>query len=319
MEYRNMGKSGVKVSPICLGTGFRAGAEEDDCIRVVERALDLGCNFVDTANSYGQGRSERILAKALRGKRDDVVLTSKVCSPVGTGPNDNGLSRYHIMREVERSLSRLETDRLDIYLLHLFDPVTPLDETLRAMDDLVRQGKVRYIACSNFSAWQICDSLWTSDRHNLASFVCTQSQYNLLYRWDIETELMPVCNRHGLGIMTYSPLAIGLLTGIYRRGQKPPPDSPWGKRHYNFEAAMTEQTDGIVQKLVEIGQERGKTPAQVAIAWILDHEEITSVIIGPDLPEHVDENFGALGWQLSKEERAALDELSAVESPERYG
>ena len=174
MDYHTFGKSGVKVSPICLGTAFRANLDEAICIRTIERALDLGCNFIDTANYYGQGRSERILAKALKGKRDDVVLTSKVWSQVGPGPNDRGLSRYHIMREVERSLQRLEMDHLDIYLLHAFDSTTPLEETLRAVDDLIHQGKVRYIGCCNFSAYQVCEALWTSDVLNLHSFICIQ-------------------------------------------------------------------------------------------------------------------------------------------------
>jgi aryl-alcohol dehydrogenase-like predicted oxidoreductase len=284
----------------------------------VERAIDLGCNFIDTANSYGQGRSERILAKALKGNRDDIILTSKVWSQIGPGPNDWSLSRYHIMREVERSLQRLEMDHLDIYLLHAFDETTPIEETLRAMDDLIRQGKTRYVGCCNFKAWQVCEALWTSDVLNIHSFICIQSQYSLLHRWEIEPELISLCRKYGLGIMTYSPLAIGLLTGRFRRGQAPPPDTPWGKGSYNFEEAMTEQNDRIIQKLIEIGKHHDKTPAQVAIAWILDHPEVTSAIIGPDLPEQVDENFGALDWKLSPEERAALDEVSKVEGPRRY-
>jgi aryl-alcohol dehydrogenase-like predicted oxidoreductase len=318
MNYRNFGKSGVKVSPICLGTAFRANLDESICIRTIERTLDLGCNFIDTANTYGEGRSERILAKALRGKRDHVVLTSKVWGQRGPGPNDSGLSRYHIMREVERSLKRLEMDHLDIYLLHAFDETTPIEETLRAMDDLIHQGKTRYVGCCNFNAYQVCEALWTSDVLNLHSFICIQSQYSLLHRWEIEPELIPLCRKYGLGIMTYSPLAIGLLTGHFRRGQTPPSDTPWGKGSYDFEEAMTEQNDQIIQKLIEIGKNRDRTPAQVAIAWILDHPEVTSAIIGPDTPEQVDENFGALGWTLSPEERSVLDEVSKIEWPKKY-
>jgi aryl-alcohol dehydrogenase-like predicted oxidoreductase len=318
MEYRNLGTAGVKVSPICLGTAFRGQKDDAVCIRTIERALDLGCNFIDTANIYGQGRSERILAKALKGKRDDVFLTSKVTSPVGQGPNDKGFSRYHIMREIERSLERLQTDHLDLYLLHSFDPTTPIDEALRTLNDLVRQGKVRYIGCSNFNAWQIVEALWTSDTHNLEPFVCVQSQYNLLNRWEIEPDLMPVCSKHGLGMMTFSPLAIGLLTGRFRRGQTPPSGTPWEKGKYNFDRAMSAQNDRIVQKLIEIGQNRDRTPAQVAIAWVLDHPEITAAMIGPDTPEHVDENFGGVGWELTPEERSALDEVSELEGPYTY-
>ena len=310
MEYRNIGKAGVKVSRICLGIAFRGHGDEKTCTRVIERAMDLGCNFIDCANYYGRGRSETILGKALKGKRDDIVLTSKVQSQMGDGPNDRGLSRFHIMREVERSLVRLQTDHIDIYLLHHFDAETPLEETLKTMDDLVRQGKVRYVACCNFRAWQLVRALWVSDAHGLEPFVCLQSQYNLLNRREIEDDLMPVCRTFGLGMMTYSPLAVGLLTGRFRRGQAPPPDTPWGKRQYDFEKTMDAQVDAVVQKLIDIGQARDRTPAQVAIAWILDHEEITAPIIGPDLPEHVDEVFGALDWHLDSEERAALDEIS---------
>ena len=310
MEYRNLGKAGVKVSRICLGTAFRGLGDEKTCTRVIERAMDLGCNFIDCANYYGRGRSETILGKALKGKRDDIVLTTKVQSAMGDGANDRGLSRFHIMREVERSLMRLQTDHIDIYLLHHFDAETPLEETLKTMDDLVRQGKVRYVACCNFRAWQLVRALWVSDAHSLEPFVCLQSRYNLLGRREIEDDLMPVCRTFGLGMMTYSPLAVGLLTGRFRRGQPPPPDTPWGKRQYDFEKTMDAQADAVVRKLIDIGQARDRTPAQVAIAWILDHEEITAPIIGPDLPEHVDEVFGALDWQLDSEERAALDEVS---------
>lgn len=318
MEYRNFGQAGVKVSPICLGTAFRGQAEEGVCIRTVERALDLGCNFIDCANTYGLGRSEEILGKALKGKRERVVLTSKVCSPVGEGPNDRGLSRYHIMREVERSLTRLRTDRLDVYLMHSFDPETPQEETLRAMDDLVRQGKVRYVGCSNFTGWQIVEALWTCDGNGLARPMCTQSQYNLLCRWDMEQDLMPVCRRYGLGMMTFSPLAIGLLTGRFRRGQPVPAGTPWDKGHYDYDHAMTAQTDRVIGKMVEIGARYGKTPAQVAIAWVLDHPEVTAAMIGPDRPEHVEENFGALDLKLAPEEREALDTASEVDGPWQY-
>jgi 1-deoxyxylulose-5-phosphate synthase len=318
MEYRNFGKCGVKVSPICLGTAFR-GSRNDEalCIRTIDRAIDLGCNFVDCANVYG---TENIVGKALKGKRDEIVLTSKVHSRIGSGPNDHSSSRYHIMREVERSLRRLDTDRIDLYLLHGYDDTTPIDETLRAMDDLVHQGKICYFGACNFGAWHLCEALWMSERHGIHSFAGIQPQYNLINRQECEPELMPLCRKHGLGIMTYSPLAIGLLTGRFRRGQPPPADSPWGgsSSYHNFEIAMTEQADRIVLKLMQIGAERGKTPAQVAMAWILDHEEISAIIIGPDQPEHVDENFGAVGWKLTAEERAELDEVSQLERTRKY-
>jgi aryl-alcohol dehydrogenase-like predicted oxidoreductase len=318
MDYRNFGKAGVKVSPVCLGTAFRGSrADEALCVRTIEHALALGCNFVDCANAYN---TEHIVARALKGKRDQVVLTSKVYSHIGPGPNDGGSSRYHIMREVERSLARLETDHIDIYLLHADDARTPLEETLRALDDLVRQGKIRYFGACNFRAWRICEALWVSDRQGLDGFVGVQPQYNLLNRLEVEPEIMPLCRKYGLGMMTYSPLAIGLLSGRFRRAQPPPTDSPWGNGspYYNFEQAMTEQADQVVQTLTEIAAQRGKTAAQVALAWILDHDEVSSIIIGPDCPEHVDENIGALGWRLEAEERARLDAVSKVEFGPRF-
>jgi aryl-alcohol dehydrogenase-like predicted oxidoreductase len=318
MEYSKLGKAGVRVSKICLGTAFRAQESEKVCLKVIHRALDLGINFIDSANYYGQGRSETILGKALKDRRDDVVLTTKVWSPVAQGPNDRGLSRFHILREVERSLQRLSTDHIDLYLLHAYDKETPLEETLRSLDDLVRQGKVRYTGCCNFTAVQVVEALWASEVGGIEPISCVQSQYNLLYRWEIEPELLSLCQRHGLGVMTYSPLAIGLLSGRFRRGQKPPEDTPWGKGQYDFDRAMSEQADDAVQTLVDIGGKHGKTPGQVALAWLLDHPEVTAPVIGPDLPEQVDEAVGALGWQLSADERKALDLVSKVEGPRKY-
>lgn len=315
MEYRRLGKAGVKVSRICLGTAFRGGQDEKVCTQVIERAVDLGCNFIDCANNYGRGRSEMILGKAIKGKRDDLVLTTKVWTPTGEGPNDRGLSRFHIMREVERSLERMRTDHVDIYYLHSVDPETPIEETLRSMEDLVRQGKVRYVGASNYTARGVTALLWTADVGGFEPIVCLQNQYSLLNRREIEPELLPLCQRYGLGLMTYSPLAVGLLSGRFRRGQKPPEGTPWtGER---LDRALSEQGDQVVQKLIDIAADRGRTPAQVAIAWILDHAEVTAPIIGPDLPEHVDEVFGALEFELTREERQALDEVSQWEEPGR--
>ena len=318
MNYRNLGRSGVKVSEICLGTAFRGEPEESICIRTIDRAIDLGCNFIDCANIYQHGRSEEIVGKALKGKRDGLVLTTKARSPVGEKPNDRGLSRYHIMREIDRSLKRLQTDHVDIYICHAWDPETPLDETFRAMDDVVRSGRTRYIGISNFNAWQIVESLWTCDAANLDRFVVLQNQYNLFTRWEMEPDVMPVCRRYGIGMMTFSPIAIGLLTGRYRRGQEPPADGPWGAGKYDLDRALTEKNDGVIQKLIDIADGRGKTPAQVATAWVLDHPEITSAMIGPDRPEQVDESLGAVGWKLTEDERATLDKASESELPYRY-
>jgi len=326
MEYRNLGHTGVKVSEICLGTAFRAQDDEQLCIEVIDRAIDLGCNFIDSA-FYGEGRSEAVVGKAIRDKRQELVLCTKIFGTRYQDPNNSGLTRLNLMRGVEDSLTRLQTDYIDLYLLHTFDAVTPLEETLGALDDMVRTGKVRYIGCSNFRAWKIVEALWQSDRRNLARFVCIQNQYNLLNRWELEPDLMPLCREHGLGIMSYSPLAIGLLSGQFRRGQAPPPGNhPWSTEEgrgfsahkYDFKIAMTERVDQIVQTLIEIGTRHNRTPAQVAIAWILDHPEITAPILGADQPEHVDEAFAALAWHLPPEERRVLDEVSAVEMPAKW-
>ena len=325
MDYRYLGKTGLRVSPICVGTAFRGQKDEYTCIRTIEQAIELGLNFLDTA-LYGKGQSEIIVGKALKGKRDSAVITTKIFGTLGDGPNHQGLSRINLMQGVEASLQRLQTDYIDLYLMHAFDAHTPLEETLRALDDIIRQGKVRYIGCSNYPVWKVMESLWISDRRNLEEFVCLQYQYNLLNRADVEPELMPMCRELGLGLMTYSPLAIGLLTGRFRRGQAPPSDSPWGKNpgsglsrsKYPFEEAMTGRVDRIVQTLIDLGAKYDRTPAQVAVAWILDHEEVTAPILGPDLPEHVEEAFGALGWRLEREDRALLDEISTPDPGHRH-
>ena len=324
MEYRKLGRTGVKVSRICLGTAFRAfwngQSDEATSIKVIEKAVELGCNFIDCANYYFAGRCEEVLGKAVAalGNRDDLVITSKVWSPIGEGPNDRGSSRFHIMREAERSLKRLKMDHIDLYLLHHWDADTPLDETLRAMDDLVRQGKARYVGACNFTAAQTVEALWVAQAGGMDGLVCLQNQYNLLYRQECEPELMPRCRQHGLGLMTYSPLAIGLLSGRFRRGQTPPVDTPWGQGGYDFEKAMSPQADQVVQTLIDLAAAKGCTPAQVAIAWILDHPEVSAPIIGPDFPAQVEEVFGALELKLSPEERAALDQVSEEEVQPKY-
>lgn len=325
MNYRELGRTGVLVSPVCLGTAFRSQENEDICVRIIERALDQGCNFVDTA-LYGEGRSEQVVGRALKGRRDQVVLTTKIFSTLGESPNRNRLNRINLLGGVEASLQRLGTDYIDLYLLHSFDPHTPLDETLRALDDLVRSGKVRYIGCSNFAAWKMMEALWISSERNLAPFVCTQSQYNLLNRFEIEPAILPLCRQFGLGIMCYSPLAIGLLTGRFRRGQAPPEHTPWSTgtntglspHKYPLEQALDEFTDNVIQTVVDVGQRHDRTPAQVAIAWILDHPEISAPILGADLPEHVDEIFSGLDWELPADERALLDKVSQRPEPRRF-
>ena len=323
MDYVKLGRSGLKVSRLCLGTAFRGywngHTDAKTATETIRKAVEGGINFIDCANYYFQGRCEDLLGRAVRdmGNRDDLVITTKVWSQIGEGVNDRGLSRFHIMREVERSLERMQLDYIDIYLLHNFDPDTPLDETLRAFDDLVRQGKVRYVGGCNFTAAQVVEALWVAESGGLDRWAILQNQYSLLHRNEIEPELLPLCERFGLGMMTYSPLAIGLLTGHFRRGQTPPADSPWARDADRFDRFMNERADKLVQKLVEIGQEQDRTAAQVAVAWLIDNPLITAPIIGPDRPEHVEEVLGALKVELSPALRAELDVLSAVEPVQR--
>lgn len=318
MDYVSFGKAGVKVSRLALGLGLRGQRDEAEAQRMIERAIDLGINLLDCANVYGPmddrryaGRSEVALGKVIKGRRDQVVITSKVSSPVGQGPNDQGNSRYHIMREVERSLQRLDTDRIDVYLLHRFDPTTPLEETIRALDDLVRQGKVLYVGCCNFAAWQVCKALWLADRMNAAPFMCVQNPYSLLDR-RLETEMFGLVRDQGLGVMAYSPLGVGLLSGAYAPGQPPPPGTLWAtRRRDSYSQAMSGQTAAVVEAVREAAAKLGKSTAQVALAWVLSHPEVTVAITGGDTVAHLEDNLGAVGWELPQDVRVHLDEVSA--------
>ncbi len=319
MEYVNFGKAGIKVSRLALGLGFRGQADEAEAQGTIEHAIAQGINLIDCANSYGPldqresaGRSEVILGRALKGKRDDVVITSKVASPTGDGPNDRGLSRGHILREVERSLTRLGTDHIDVYLAHVFDESTPLEETVRALDDLVRSGKVRYAGCCNFTAWQVCKALWVADRINAPPFICVQNPYHLLNR-DLEREMFGLVRDQGLGVMVYSPLAIGLLSGIYSPGRPAPSGSLWATAGYRsrFPAAMQGVSGEVVSTVLDLAKELGKTPAQLAIAWVLSHPEVTAAITGGDTIAHLDDSLGSVGWKLDDSVREKLDTVSA--------
>ncbi|MGH2371472.1 MAG: aldo/keto reductase, partial [Chloroflexota bacterium] len=269
------------------------------------------------ANVYGlgddrtyAGRSEEILGRALQGKRDDVVLTSKVVSPVGRGPNDRGASRYHIMREVERSLRRLGTDRIDVYLLHVFDAETPLEEQVRALDDLVRQGKVRYTGVCNFQAWQVCRMMWLQERLQASPLITVQNPYSLLDR-GLEAELFPLVRHLGLGVMAYSPLAVGLLSGAYRPGAAPPASSYWAARPPEaFADALSGQAGETVNAMLEVAQRSGATAAQVALAWVLSRPEVTVAISGADTDAQMDENLGAVDVRLAPEDLDLLDRVS---------
>jgi aryl-alcohol dehydrogenase-like predicted oxidoreductase len=255
------------------------------------------------------GRSEEVLGKAIQGKRDDVVITSKVFSEIGPGPNDAGLSRYHIMREIERSLKRLNTDHIDIYLIHAYDETTPQEETIRAMDDLVHSGKVRYIGCCNHQAWQACKALWVADRINAMPYMCIQNMYNLLNR-DMETELFGLVREEGLGVMCYSPLAVGLLSGVYSPDELPPAGTLWANRPDEFSQRMDGETGQVISTLTRLAAELGKTPAQLAVAWVLSHPEVTVAISGSDTIEQLDDTLGGVGWELDDAVRDELDEVS---------
>jgi aryl-alcohol dehydrogenase-like predicted oxidoreductase len=315
MIYRRLGRAGIKVSSLCLGAGVRGALDTERFRRTIDHAIDLGCTFIDCANNYGGGQSETLLGQAIKGKRDQLVITSKVFTRVGPGPNDQGLSRAHILRAVEQSLTKLQTDWIDIYYLHNVDPETPLEETLRTIEDLVRQGKVRYVGASNHTAAQVIELLWTADRLGLEPISCVQSHYNLLHRWEVEPELLEVCRRFGLGLMTYSPLAVGLLSGRFRRGFPPPADTFWDQER--VQAALTEPADQVIQALVDLANQRGATPAQLAVAWLLDHPEVSAPIVGADRPEYFDDVVGALTITLTAEERAALDAISQWSAPMR--
>ena len=317
MEYVNFGKTGVQVSRLALGLGFRGQGDEAEAQRVIEHTIAQGINLIDCANVYGTmddraniGRSEVILGKALKGKRDDVVITSKVASPIGDGPNDQGLSRYHIMREVEKSLTRLDTDHIDVYLVHTFDELTPLEETIRALDDLVCSGKVRYVGCCNYAAWQVCKGLWVADQYNATPYMCVQNQYNLLTR-QLEGEMFALVRDQELGVMVYSPLAVGLLSGVYSPDNPAPTGTLWATRlREQFPAAVQGAASQVISTVIELAAELGVTPAQLALAWVLSHPEITVAITGGDTIEHLNDNIGAVGWTLDDSVRETLDTVS---------
>jgi len=322
MQYRKLGRSGLLVSEICLGTmTFGQQVNETDAIKIIKSAMAAGINFIDTADGYVDGKSEEITGKALKEVRHSAVLATKVGSwKSGPNVNDVGASRQHIMQGVEDSLRRLGTDYIDLYYIHTPDYNTPVDETLRALDDLMHQGKVRYIACSNFRAWQLAKALWTSDKLNLARFDCIQSPYNLITR-DVEYELLPFCASEGVGVTIYNPLAGGLLTGKHDPDKPPPADGRFtverlGKMYsdrywtdINFEA---------VTRLKKIAGEHGRSLTHFALAWILGNEAVTSIISGVSSLKQLEDNLGATEIKLSEAELSTCDELWNQLRPNRF-
>jgi len=310
MEYRKLGNSGLQVSEIGLGTNtFGGKADEQTSIAIVNEAVDRGINYIDTADMYGQGQSEEFTGKAIKNKRSEVIIGTKFGKPMGDGPNERGGSRYYIMKAVEASLKRLQTDYIDLYQMHAPDPSTPIEETLRALDDLVRVGKVRYIGCSNFAAWQLCEALWTSRANNLHSFVTIQPRYNALDR-QIEAELVPCCQAYNIGVIPWGPLAGGFLTGKYRQGEEAPPDARLSRQTSLYGSIFTERNWNQLAKLEAFAAEHGHTVGELAIAWLLAKPWISTVIFGARQVEQVSANAAAAEWKLTAEEMAALEDIS---------
>ena len=309
MEYRNLGRSGLQVSVVGLGTNNFGGRIDFDATRaVVEKALDVGINLFDTSDSYGSGASEEFIGKAIQGRRQSVVIATKFASPMGEGPMRSGGSRRWIMDAVDDSLRRLNTDYIDLYQVHRPDPSTPLEETMRALDDLVRAGKVRYLGHSNFAGWQIADAHWIAETRNLTPFISAQPSYSVMDR-SIEREVVPACTRYGLGVLPYSPLASGLLTGKYRRGQAAPEGTrlaagPMGQR------MLTDRNFDVVEKLEQFTQGRGHTVLELAIGWLASQPHVGSVIAGATKPEQVEQNVAAAAWRLDAEELAEVDAIT---------
>ena len=310
MKHRRLGTSGLQVSVIGLGTnnfGSRARwpfhIDPEGAAAITDRALDVGINMIDTANVYGDGTSEEYIGRALKGKRHQAILATKASMRVAEGPNREGNSRLHLMTEVEGSLRRLGTDYIDLYQLHMRDPDTAIEEAMRTLDDLVREGKVRYIGCSNFAAWQLCEAVWTSRDLRLTPMSSVQPRYSMLDR-EVEKELLPFCDAYGIGILPYYPLANGFLSGKYSRGQPPPKGT---RLAVNDRGLLTDANFDVLDKLEHFAEDRGHTVLELAFAWLLAKPSVSSVIAGATSPEQIETNSKAGEWDLSDEEMAELD------------
>ena len=312
MEYRHLGSSGLVVSALGLGTNnFGGRADEETSIRVLHKALDIGVNCIDTANTYTGTRSEEIIGKGLKGKRDKAIIATKFGIPMGQGPNEGGGSRQHMMVQVEDSLRRLQTDYIDLYQLHKPDPNTPIEETLRALDDLVHQGKVRYIGTTSFAGWQLVEAFLTAKSLGLSHFVSEQPYYNLLKR-GVEKELLPACRAYGVGVIPYFPLESGFLTGKYRPGEAPPKGTRLSHNLPYTQGLLSERNFEILGNLEAFAQERDRTVGELAIAWLLSNPSVSTVIAGATSPEQVADNARGVGWQLTPEEMQSIDEIVPV-------
>jgi 1-deoxyxylulose-5-phosphate synthase len=321
LDYVRLGSSGLKVSRICLGCMSFGGVKEgnfgwtlgyEDSKAIIDRAVDLGINFFDTADAYSTGKSEEILGRAIKGRRDDLVIATKIYNPMDTGPNDRGLSRKHIRRGAKQSLQRLGTDYIDLYQTHRWDYDTPIAETLTSLNDLVREGSVSYIGGSSMWAWQFATALDTSERLGIEAFVSMQNHYNLIYREE-EREVIPLCISRGVGIIPWSPLARGFLSGKYPRG-KNPSGLRYKKDALLRERYFSEQDYLILDAELEIAKRKGVAPAQVALAWVLQRPGVTSPIVGVTKVEQLDELVEALSVKLTPAEVKALEEHYAPKS-----
>jgi 1-deoxyxylulose-5-phosphate synthase len=310
MEYRQLGKSGLRVSVIGLGGNtFGRYADQQQTTAIVRQALESGINMIDTADVYGNGVSEGLLGKAIQGHRDELVIATKVGMRMGDGPNEHGSSRRRVISGCEASLRRLQIDAIDLYQIHTFDPLTPLEETLGALDDLVRAGKVRYIGCSNYDAWRIVQALWISDRAHLARFVSIQPEYNLLKR-DAERDITPVCEEFGLGIIPYFPLEAGVLTGKYKPDEQPP-EGTRGYDNPRFASRLARPTLETVQRLDAWAHDSGHSVTELALAWLASRPAVSTIIAGTRRPEQVVANARAADWKLGPDDLAEVERLMA--------
>ncbi len=313
MQIRNLGKSGLRVSLVGLGCNNFGGRIDLEASRkVIHKALDLGITLFDTADIYGNaGGSETILGEVLGSRRKEIVLATKFGYAIDEARGLKGASRRYVMAAVEASLARLRTDWIDLYQLHKPDPLTPIEETLRALDDLVRQGKVRYVGCSNLPAWQVADAQWTAKSLGLNAFVSCQDEYSLLRR-GIEAELVPAMQAFGLGLLPFYPLASGLLTGKYRRGEPPAAGTRMAAMRGQAERFLTDRDFELAEKLQSFAKSRGRSLLELAFSWLAAHPQVASIIAGATRPEQVEQNVTAVGWPLTPDDLAEIDRLSAA-------
>jgi aryl-alcohol dehydrogenase-like predicted oxidoreductase len=317
MQYRNLGSSGLKVSTIGLGTNqFGGKVDQDTVTKILSAAIDQGINLIDTADIYQKGRSEETIGKALRGRREQVLIATKVYFATGEGPNQRGASRFHILEGVEASLRRLDTDTIDLYQIHRWDAETPIEETLRALDDLATQGKVRYIGSSNFASWQIAHSAHVAKDNHWHAFVSEQPHYHMLAR-ELEKDILPAAEYFGIGILPYFPLAGGFLTGKYKRGE-PIPAGSRGETSQYVKDYLNEENFDILEKLAAFAGARDHTIGELAHAWLLAHPQVSSVISGATRVEHLLANAKAGDWELSADELAEVNAILEYKTETDY-